>query len=45
MVLEYMMFWGCFASTGPGALVKVNGINNFTNYQEIFAKNQVASAG
>jgi hypothetical protein len=32
------MSWGYFASTDPGALVKVNGIMNFTKYQNIFAK-------
>ena len=39
-----LMLWGYFASTGPGALVKVNGIVNFTKYQDIFAQNPVASA-
>ena len=39
-----LMLWGCFASTGPGALVKVNGIMNSTQYQDILAKNLVASA-
>jgi hypothetical protein len=38
------MLWSYFASTGPGALVKVNGIMNFTHYQDILAKNIVASA-
>ena len=32
-----MMLWGCFTSTGPGAIVKVKGIMN------ILAKDQVAS--
>ena len=39
-----LMLWGCFSSTGPGALVKVNSIMNFTQYQYIFDKNTVASA-
>ena len=38
------MLWGYFASTGSGALVKVNGIINFTKYQDILAKNLDASA-
>ena len=37
------MIWGCFAYIGPRALVKVNGIINFTQYQDILAKNLVAS--
>ena len=36
--------WGCFAASGPGALVKINGIMNSTKYQDILAKNLVASA-
>ena len=40
----YLMFWGYFASTGPGAVVKVNGIMNFTQYQGILANNLVAFA-
>jgi hypothetical protein len=36
-----LMLWGHFSSTGPGALVRVNGIRNFTQYQDIFAKNLV----
>lgn len=35
------MLWGYF---GPGALVKVNGIINFTHDQDILAKNLVPSA-
>jgi hypothetical protein len=35
------MLWGYFASTG--ALVKVNGFMNFTQYQDISAQNLVAS--
>ncbi|MGH0169174.1 UNVERIFIED_CONTAM: hypothetical protein FKN15_056301 [Acipenser sinensis] len=31
------MLCGCFASTGPGALVKVNCIMNSTQYQDIVA--------
>ena len=38
------MLWGCFAASGPGALVKINGIMNSTKYQDILAKNLVASA-
>ena len=40
----YFMLLSCFASTGPGALVKVNSIMNSTKYQDILAKNLVASA-
>jgi hypothetical protein len=36
-----LMLWGYFASTGPGAPVKVNGIMNFTKYQDILAQNLV----
>jgi hypothetical protein len=35
------MFWGYFASSGPGTL-KVNGIMNFIKYQDILALNPVA---
>ena len=38
-----LMLWGYFASTGPGALVKVNGIMEFTQNQDILDKIQVAS--
>jgi hypothetical protein len=38
------MLWGYFASTYPGALVTVNGIMNFTQYQDILTKNLIASA-
>ena len=31
-----VMFWGCFNSRGPGALVKIDGIMNSTKYQAIF---------
>jgi hypothetical protein len=37
------MFWDYFASIGPGAF-KVNGIMDFTKYQDILSKNLVASA-
>jgi hypothetical protein len=41
-----LMLWGCFASTGAGALViKVNGIMNSSMYQDILANNLVDSAG
>jgi hypothetical protein len=30
-----LMLWGYFASTSSGALVKVNGIMHFTQYQDI----------
>ena len=33
------MLWGYFASTGPGALVKGNGIMNLTQYLDILAQN------
>ena len=35
------MLWGYFASTGPGALVKVNDIMNFAKYQDILAKSRI----
>ena len=38
------MLWGYIVSTGPGALVKVNGIMNFTKYLDILGKKLVASA-
>ena len=38
------MLWGCFAASGPEALVKNNGIMNSTKYQDILAKNLVAAA-
>jgi hypothetical protein len=41
---ESLMLWGYFASIGLEALVKVNGIMNFTMYQDILAKNLVAFA-
>jgi hypothetical protein len=37
------MLRGYFSSTGPEAFVKVNSIMNFTKYQDILAKNLVAS--
>ena len=39
-----LMLRGCFAASGSGALVKINGIMNSTKYQDILAKNLVASA-
>lgn len=39
-----LMLWGYFAYTGPGALVKDNGIMNFTLYWAILAKNLDASS-
>ena len=38
------MLLGGFAASGPGALVKINDIMNSTKYQNILAKNLVASA-
>ena len=38
------MLCGCFAASGPGALAKINSIRNCTKYQDILAKNLVASA-
>ena len=38
------MFWGCFNSSGPGALVQIDGIMNSTKFQAILADNLVASA-
>ena len=31
-----LMFWGCFNSRGPGALVRIDGIMNSTKYQATF---------
>ena len=39
-----VMFWGCFNSRGPGALVRVDGINNSIKYQAILAENLVPSS-
>ena len=39
-----IMLWGYVDSTGPRALVKVNSIMNFTQYQDILAQNLIASA-
>lgn len=39
-----VMFWGCFNSRGPGALVRIDGIMNSTKYQAILAENLVPSA-
>ena len=33
-----LMLWGCFAASGPEALVKINGIMNSTKYQDILAQ-------
>ena len=30
-----LMLWGCFAASGSGAFVKINGIMNSTKYQDI----------
>ena len=38
------MLWGCFSSKGPGNLVRVHGIMNALNYQDILNKNLMASA-
>ena len=38
-----IMFWGCFSSAGTGALVKVDGIMNSSQYQSILAQNLQAS--
>ena len=39
-----VMLWGCFNSRGPGALVRVDGINNSSKYQAILAENLVPSS-
>ena len=39
-----VMFWGCFTSRGPGALVRIDGIMNSTKYQAILSENLVPSA-
>ena len=33
-----LILWGCFAASGPGALVMINGIMNSTKYQVILTK-------
>ena len=38
------MFWGCFAATGTGPLVKINGIMEEHLANEILAKNLKQSA-
>ena len=38
------MLLGCFAASGPGTHVKINGFSNSTKYQDILTKNLVASA-
>ena len=35
----FLILWGYFASTGPGVIVKVNDIMNFTQYHNILVKN------
>ena len=39
-----IMFWGCFNSSGPGTLVRIDGIMNSSKYQAILAENVVPSA-
>ena len=39
-----LRLWGCFAASGPGALVEISGIMNSTRYQDLLGKNLVASA-
>lgn len=39
-----VMLWACFSSKGPGNLVRVHGIMNALNYQDILNKNLMASA-
>ena len=39
-----MMLWGCFFSKGPGNLVRVHGIMNSIEYQEILNLNLVVLA-
>ena len=38
------MFWGCFSTTGVGALVRVNGIMKEEDYRDIFEENMKQSA-
>uniref|UniRef100_A0A8C1Z4U3 Catenin (cadherin-associated protein), delta 2a n=1 Tax=Cyprinus carpio TaxID=7962 RepID=A0A8C1Z4U3_CYPCA len=38
-----VMLWACFSSKGPGNLVRVHGIMNALNYQDILNKNLMAS--
>jgi hypothetical protein len=42
---ESLMLWGYFASTGPGALVKVNGIMNFTSIRIFEPKTRLPLPG
>ena len=37
-LVDHWCLWGCFTASGPGALVKINGIMNSTKYQDILAK-------
>ena len=39
-----LMFWGCFASSGTGRLVKIDGIMNKEKYVEILDQNLKQSA-
>ena len=39
-----LMFWGCFAATGPGRLVKITGIMKKEDYVEILNENLKDSA-
>ena len=39
-----VMLWGCFASKGPGNLVRVHGIMNALKYQDILNQNLLPSA-
>ena len=40
-----LMFWRCFAASGPGAIFNINGTINSTKYQEILAENLIALLG
>lgn len=39
-----IMLWGCFAASGPGKLVRINGIMDSAAYQSILADNLQPSA-
>ena len=43
MVVDHWCFGAVLTASGPGALVKINGIMNSTKYQDILAKNLFAS--
>ena len=37
-----LMLWGCFSASGPGALVKINGIMNTSSTRALFLPGEAA---